>query len=403
MKTAIKQAKILIPSVKDLKSWAVIACDQFTSEPEYWDTLKKEIGDKPSALNVTFPEIYLKDNPEERIEKINSTMYSYLNSGIFSELKEGFVLTVRKTPYVEKRIGLIVAVDLDEYDYKKGERPLIRATEGTLKERIPPRLKIRKDAPIEFPHVMILIDDEKREIIEGIYERRNQFEKIYDFTLNQGGGELQGYFIPESEPIIKAFENLLKEERLIKKYGFNDKFIMAVGDGNHSLATAKAHWEEIKKTVGDNGEHPAKYALAEIVNVYDEGIYFEPIYRFVSGVNVSEFKVKFLAEKGITCTLLDVEGETALVGGSLPESIENTDLFIKNFLDENGGEVDYVHGKENVENLVKKTGGVAVLFDKLDKKDLFRFVSKNGAFPRKTFSMGEGVEKRYYLEGRKIK
>ncbi|MBO5927770.1 MAG: DUF1015 family protein, partial [Clostridia bacterium] len=326
-----------------------------------------------------------------------------LQNGLFTTLEKGFVLTIRKTPFVEKRIGLVAAVDLDEYDYAVGARPLIRATEGTLKERIPPRLKIRKDAVMEFPHVMILIDDEKREIIEDLYNRRNTFKKIYSFTLNAGGGELEGYFIPESEPVLEKFNNLLNEKRLTEKYGFNDKFLMAVGDGNHSLATAKAHWDNVKKDLKEGETHPAKYALAEIVNIYDEGIYFEPIYRFINGIDREKFKKALLAESGITCVYYDGE-EIVKNGAELPESIEKTDQFIKKFIDEFGGEVDYVHGKENVEKLVKQDeNSVAILFDKLEKGDLFRFVSNNGALPRKTFSMGEGVEKRYYLEGRKIR
>ena len=403
MNKAITSTEILIPNVKDLTTWAVVACDQFTSEPEYWNALENMVGDKPSALRVTYPEIYLKDQPEKRIANINSTMQQYLQNGLFTTLEKGFVLTIRKTPFVEKRIGLVAAVDLDEYDYAVGARPLIRATEGTLKERIPPRLKIRKDAVMEFPHVMILIDDEKREIIEDLYNRRNTFKKIYSFTLNQGGGELEGYFIPESEPVLEKFNNLLNEKRLTEKYGFNDKFLMAVGDGNHSLATAKAHWDNVKKDLKEGENHPAKYALAEIVNIYDEGIYFEPIYRFINGIDREKFKKAFLAESGITCVYYDGE-EIVKNGAELPESIEKTDQFIKKFIDEFGGEVDYVHGKENVEKLVKQDeNSVAILFDKLEKGDLFRFVSNNGALPRKTFSMGEGVEKRYYLEGRKIR
>ncbi len=403
MNKAITSAEILIPNLKDLTSFAVIACDQFTSEPEYWQELENFVGEKPSALHVTFPEIYLKDNPEERIKKINQAMEEYLSDGVFKKLEKGFVLTVRKTPFVEKRIGLLAAVNLDEYDYAPSSRPLIRATEGTLKERIPPRLKIRKDASLEFPHVMILIDDEKREIIEDLYERRDNFKKIYDFKLNQGGGEIKGYFIPETEPVLEKFNALLSEERLIKKYGKNDKFLMAVGDGNHSLATAKAHWEQVKLSLNGEKEHPSKYALAEIVNIYDEGIYFEPIYRFVNGIDRKLFKSEFMKKGGITCVLKGDE-ETVLTGAELPESIEKTDEFIKEFIERNGGEVDYVHGKENVEKLVlADKNSIAVLFDKLEKGDLFRFVSLNGALPRKTFSMGEGVEKRYYLEGRKIK
>ena len=403
MYTGIKEAKILIPNVEDYSSWAVIACDQFTSEPEYWKQLEKEVANKPSALNVVYPEIYLKDRPEERIAKINKTMQEYLENGIFRPLDEGFVLTIRSTPFVEKRVGLIACIDLDEYDFAKGSKPLIRATESTIEERIPPRLKIRKDAPLEFPHVMVLIDDEKREIIEDLYARKEEFEKIYDFTLNMGGGHIEGYYIPKSENVIEKFSSLLDEERLIKKYGKNDKFAFAVGDGNHSLATAKAHYNNVKNST-QNADEISKYALVEIVNIYDEGIYFEPIYRWVKGVDKQKFLSLFASSINATCEVYNGKDFTSYNGGELPESIKNVDEFISDYINKFGGEVDYIHGKENLKNLVDgDSNSVGILFDKLDKKDLFRFVSNNGALPRKTFSMGEGVEKRYYLEGRKIK
>ena len=403
MYTGIKEAKILIPNVGDFSSWAVIACDQFTSEPKYWNKLEKEVGDKPSALNLVYPEIYLKDRPEERIAKINKTMQEYLDNGIFKSLEEGFVLTIRSTPFVEKRVGLIACLDLDEYDFAKGSKPLIRATEGTIEERIPPRLKIRKDAPLEFPHVMVLIDDEKREIIEGLYARRSEFEKIYDFNLNMGGGHIEGYFIPKSENLIEKFSALLDEERLIKKYGKNDKFAFAVGDGNHSLATAKAHYNNVKNSTGKANDI-SKFALVEIVNIYDEGIYFEPIYRWIKGVDREKFLDLYKSKNKATCEVYDGKDFVVYKGGELPESIKKVDAFISDYINKFGGEVDYIHGKENLKNLVDgDDSSLGILFDKLDKKDLFRFVSNNGALPRKTFSMGEGVEKRYYLEGRKIK
>ena len=405
--TGFYSAKILLPNVPSMAKWATVACDQFTSEKEYWDRLKDFVGDEKSALKLTLPEIYLNDRPQERIADINRNIKSYLNDGTFCELENGYVLTVRSTPFVKRRIGIVASVDLEEYDYKKGFKPLVRATEGTIEERIPPRLKIRENAEIELPHIMILYDDEKREIAEKLYERRGEFTKLYDFDLNMGGGHIEGYFIPESENLQEKFAALLDEKRLVAKYGTPDKFAFAVGDGNHSLATAKAHWEKVKSTLNEHERaiHPARFALAEFNNIYDEGIYFEPIFRFVSGVDKDKFAKELKeAVKGHYRILTGEKSESIDGDNALPVVITETDKFIKRYIEENGGTVDYVHGEENVFKLVKADeNAVAVMPDALDKSDLFKFVSKSGALPRKTFSMGEGVEKRYYLEAKKIK
>ena len=405
-KAIIKADNILLPNVDDLSAWACVACDQFTSEIDYWQTLQKQIGSKKSTLNLTLPEIYLEDQPEKRIEKINENIREYLRDGVFKTLKNGFVLTIRKTPFVERRIGLMASIDLEEYDYSQKSDALIRATEGTIEERIPPRLKIRKNADVEFPHVMVLFDDENKEITEKLFEEREKFEKLYDFTLNMGGGSIEGYFIEDSDAIIQKFINLLDEERLIKKYGKADKFLFAVGDGNHSLATAKTHWNAVKENLSEEEKktHPARYALVELVNVYDEGIYFEPIFRFVYGVDKQKFLSKLSAVDGgkmqvyFNGTMTNANGNNML-----PDGIRAVDGFIKEYIGQFGGSVDYVHGEENLKKLVdERQDAVGILFEKFDKGDLFKYVSKKGALPRKTFSMGEGVEKRYYLEGRRI-
>ena len=404
--TGLKRADILLPSTNDFSRWACIACDQFTSEMDYWKELEQFVGEEKSTLKLTLPEIYLEDNPEERIKVINKNIKDYINGGVFAPAKKGFILTIRSTPYVAKRIGLVGALDLEQYEYSPKSSALIRATEGTIEERIPPRLKIRKDADVEFPHVMVLFDDEKREINEKLFDRKDEFEKVYDFGLNMGGGHIEGYFIPETENLEEKFSSLLDGDRLTAKYGREDQFAFAVGDGNHSLATAKTHWNNVKATLTEQEKenHPARYALVEYVNIYDEGIYFEPIFRFVFGVD----KEKFLQGlNGVDGGLMRVyDGKTTkTVNGknALPDGIRSVDSFIKQFISENGGGVDYIHGEENLHKLVDaREDAVGILFEKLDKKDLFKYVSNVGAFPRKTFSMGEGVEKRYYLEGRRI-
>lgn len=406
IETGIVVPNIMLPKNADMSRWACIACDQFTSEPEYWKNLEEFVGENPSTLKMTLPEIYLDGTEKVRIEKINKTIEENLNGGVFKTLAKGFILTVRTTPYVQKRIGLVGAVDLEKYEYGKKTSALIRATEGTIEERIPPRLKIRENAKIEFPHVMVLFDDEKMEITEKLYEKRKGLEKLYDFELNMNGGHIEGYFVPDYEEILEKFSALLDSERLTAKYGTNDLFAFAVGDGNHSLATAKAHWNKVKQslTEEERENHPARYALAEFVNIYDEGIYFEPIFRFVSGVD----RVKFVSEltENVKCAYEVLDGgEMKKINGAneLPLTITAVDKFITEYIAKNGGIVDYVHGVENLTELVNaKDDTVGILFDKLNKEDLFRYVSTKGAFPRKTFSMGEGIEKRYYLEGRKI-
>lgn len=405
--TGLRAEKILLPKVEDMTSWACIACDQFTSESEYWDELKSKVKGKRTTLDLTLPEIYLDEKTDERIKVINSNIKEYIKSGVFAELDKGFILTVRSTPYVKRRIGIIGAVDLEKYEYGSLTQSLIRSTEGTIEERIPPRLKIRKDADVEFPHIMVLYDDEKREIAEYYYEKRNTLKKLYDFDLNMGGGHVEGYFISDYNEVLEKFSKLLDADRLIKKYGKDDKFAFAVGDGNHSLATAKAHWNKVKENLTDKEKenHPARFALAEFNNIYDEGIYFEPIFRFVTGVNKSKFIDGIKSIDGGIMRVFDGENTMCFNGkNSLPEGIKGVDAYIKEYIGKFGGKVDYVHGEENITKLVKadKTS-VGILFNKLEKTDLFKYVSNKGAFPRKTFSMGEGVEKRYYLEGRKIK
>ena len=405
--TGLKAEKILLPDTDDMPRWACIACDQFTSEKDYWEQLREYVKGKPTALDLVLPEIYLDENVDERIKGINKNIENYIKKGLFRELDEGFILTVRSTPFVGKRVGIVAALDLEKYDYKPGSSALIRATEGTIEERIPPRLKIRRDAAAEFTHIMILFDDEKREITEPLYENRDKLKKLYDFELNMGGGHIEGYFIEDYKAVEEKFARLLDRDRLIKKYGKEDKFLFAVGDGNHSLATAKAHWNKIKDGLSDSEKatHPARFALAEFVNIYDEGIYFEPIYRLVCGVD----KEKFLSGiKKVDGGDIEIYSDKTLVAqsgnNSLPDGIRAVDGYIGNYIKENGGSVDYIHGENNLKKLVDQSGrNVGILFKKLDKSDLFKYVSEKGAFPRKTFSMGEGVEKRYYLEGRRIK
>lgn len=404
--TGLREVKILLPNNVDMTAWSCVACDQFTGSKEYWQTLEQMVKNKPTTLDLILPEIYLDNNLDERIKKVNANISDYLEKGIFKELNKGFILTVRSTPFVERRLGLIGAIDLEKYEYKSGSNSTIRATEGTIEERIPPRLKIRENAEIEFPHIMILFDDEKREIIENLYDNRNEAEKLYDFDLNMGGGHVIGYYIPNGNHVLEAFSKLADKDRLLEKYGKVDNFIFAVGDGNHSLATAKAHWNKIKEGLNEQEKqtHPARFALCEICNIYDDGIYFEPIYRFVNGIEPKDFIKGLKKINGGRLRIYDGEESELFTDNSLPDGIREVDRYINEYISKKGGCVDYIHGEKNIKKMVDsdKTS-VGILFEKLDKRELFRYISKKGVLPKKTFSMGEGVEKRYYLEGKKIK
>ena len=399
-KRGLTACEILMPNTDDLTSFAVVACDQFTSDGAYWQELKELTKGKLTTLDMILPEYYLNGDVDSMLVGINENIRNYSNTA--KVLPKGMILSVRTTASGKQRLGLITAVDLEEYDFTKGNKPLIRPTEATISERIPPRLKIRKDAFVEFPHVMMFIDDENKAIIEGLFENRNSLEKIYDFDLNMGGGHLEGYFVSDYEKVEGQFIDLIAEDRLMKKYGETVPFMMAVGDGNHSLATAKAHWENIKKTLKDGEEHPARYALVEIVNIYDDGIYFEPIHRLVTGVDKDKFIEGYKAlnhgtERVYNGELISFDGEM-----NVPDTIISLDKYVATYIAENGGEVDYVHGDDDVKRLADERKGVAILLSEIEKSDLFVSVVKKGTLPKKTFSIGEAREKRYYLEGRKI-
>ena len=406
MKNCVYPAEILFPKVEDLGRWAVVACDQYTSEPSYWETLRAYVGEAPSALKLILPEVFLKDRPQKRIGAVNDRMREYLERGVFRTLEPGFVLTERLTSE-GRRLGLVAQVDLEEYSFLPGQPAMIRATEGVVMDRLPPRIAIRKEAPLELPHILLLIDDRERRVIEPLYERREGFEKLYDFDLNMGGGHLRGWRIPADQPVRQSFEALLDPRLLREKYGNDQPFLLAVGDGNHSLAAAKACWEEKKKQLTPEARvnHPARFALCEIVNLHDPGIQFRPIHRVITGVD-EEFEKALqteCAEGDGQGVMLTEKGKSLL---SLPSSTAEAYRKVQDFLDawlkQKGGEVDYIHGAESAAEVAARLHGVAVLMPALDKDDLFPYVVKHGSLPRKTFSMGEAPEKRYYLEAKII-
>lgn len=389
--------EILLPREgTDMGKWAVIACDQHTSDRAYWDELENYVKDAPSTLRLTLPEIYLSGDCSARIRAIADTMKRYREEGVFRKLERGFVLAERKTPYSPVRFGIVLAVDLDAYSYDVNAKAAIKATEATIVERIPPRLKIREGADVEFPHVMLLYNDREDSVLKDLKGALSSLEKLYDFELNMGGGHIRGYFVPRAEEIAARFEALADEDGLV----------FMVGDGNHSLATAKAAWEKIKAglTEEERQSHPARYALAEAVNLYDDGIRFEAIHRIVTGVDAKKFAAGF-PEAAEGDAFLAVQGEKARnpLGKDAAAAVKLADGYISDYIAENGGEVDYIHGEEEILRLTReRADSVGILLPKMDKADLFGTVKRHGCLPRKTFSMGESAEKRYYIEGKEI-
>ena len=420
MKKYLYPADIYLPDFNkvDGSRWATVACDQFTSEPEYWEKAEAIVAGTPSALNVILPEAYLSET-EQRIGKINETMREYL-ADILVCHKSTMIYLERVQSDGKVRRGIIGAVDLEEYDYSRGSESLIRATEGTVLDRIPPRVKIRRGAEIELPHIMILIDDEQKKVIEPICEKSAGYELAYDFDLMLGGGHVTGKFIPDVDidSINIALSELATSEQMIEKYGINcPPLLFAMGDGNHSLATAKALYEEIKADIGEDAAmlHPARYALCEIVNLHDGALEFEPIYRVVFGVQPESFICELESyaknlcgasddEQRIEYTYGDVKGEIVIKSPECQLTVGSVQQFIDSYIKTHEDTtVDYIHGLESTYTLSQKSNAVGLTFDGMEKNQLFRTVICDGALPRKTFSMGHAEDKRYYIECRKIK
>ncbi len=416
----------------ELNKWAVIACDQFTSQPEYWQKVEQSVGEAPSTLKMILPEVYL-DQPgaDERIRQIQRTMQNYLSREL--------LLPYSGMVYIERRVGeklrrgIVLALDLEQYDYNKGSCSLIRATEGTIIERLPPRMRIREGAKLELPHILVLIDDPESSVIEKVGKAKANLKELYDFELMAGSGHLNGYLVNDQvveAGVIAALERLADPQTFATKYGVGRDepvLLFAMGDGNHSLATAKAIWEKNKAQVGM--EHPSRYALVEIENVHDEGLEFSPIHRvlfnqkqdilaamktyFKGGFNHTVCKdqaemVKRIEQAGDA--LQSVGMITAEGWGTMEITTPTSNLpvgtlqeFLDYFLKSGGAEkIDYIHGEETVYRLGRQPGNTAFYLPAMDKSDLFKTVILDGALPRKTFSMGEAYEKRFYLECRKI-
>lgn len=414
-------ADILLPENADMSKWAVVACDQFTSQPEYWEAVEKNVGDAPSTLRLILPEAKLNDpDVEQHIADINGAMKRYVDSGVFKTLPASLIYMERTQSDGKVRHGLVGMIDLDQYDYTPGSGALVRATEGTVLSRIPPRVKVRQDAPVELPHVMLLIDDPDGTVIEPLAGQSGSMEKLYDFELQQGGGHLTGWLLTEAQmdATADALEGLCAPAQMEKKYGMKDAapLLFAVGDGNHSLATAKTCYENRKKVTPQEqwASLPERYALVEVVNNHDDALKFEPIHRVLFGVDPEKVLAVFKAfypsaHEGegtghtIAYTYAGHKGFLTVPDPKVQLAVGTLQAFIDAYLKENPGEVDYIHGDEVTDELGAKPGNIGFKLPAMGKEQLFKTVMADGVLPRKTFSMGHAQDKRYYVEARAIK
>lgn len=416
-KIPFRAANILLPdfSVTDGEKWAVIACDQYTSEPDYWQGVADAAGDAPSTLSLILPELYLNDSRAQRVAEINRRMREYLAAGIFREHNASMIYLERSCRNGAVRRGLVGAIDLEDYSYAPDAKTLIRATEGTVISRIPPRVEVRRDAELELPHVMLLCDDAERTVIEPLTECKDKLAKAYQFPLMMGGGSVEAYFLSQEE--IKRVQNAIGA---LAAKGGDQPFLFAVGDGNHSLASAKAHYENIKKELGADkaADHPARYALVELVNIHDHSLEFEPIYRVAFGADSSLIEaLRAYADKcaadpacadypsqEVLCLIGEEKCKVVFAHGAHSLTVGTLQAFLDEYCRAHAEiELDYIHGTDSLRALSKKENAVGFMFDGMEKSDLFPSVDRDGPLPRKTFSMGEAWDKRYYLEARRIK
>ena len=418
MKKHFASANILLPDFNKIDGgrWAAVACDQYTSEPQYWEGAAEVVGDSPSTLKIILPEVYLSET-EERVPRINAEMEKYLKEVLVSHPDSMIYLERTQRDGVVRR-GIVGLIDLEDYDYSRGSESLIRATEGTVLSRIPPRVKIRRDAPIELPHVMLLVDDPEKTVIEPLMGK-GELDVAYDFDLMCGGGHVKGFFLPETEQdrINEALANLITPEKMAERYGENSfaPLLFAVGDGNHSLATAKACYTELKEKLGEEAKKsPARYALCEVVNLHDDALQFEPIYRVVFNVDpidvinelrkyVEKLKGDAPAQK-LTMVSRIFDSEYEIPHPEAQLTVGTLQNFLDRYVEAHPeAEVDYIHGEESLISLARGENALGFIFDGMEKSQLFKTVLCDGALPRKTFSMGHAHDKRYYLECRGIK
>ena len=413
-KYGVEIPQILLPKKgSDYKAWSVIACDQYTQDRDYWARCEKNAEGKPSCINLILPEVYLNDaDKAERIEKIHKNMVDYVDNGVFASEESEFVYIERTTAYGRVRKGLIVAIDLETYEWKPFSKALIRATEATIVDRIPPRMEIRRGAPLESPHIMLLVNDADKELVEKSGEIAKTSAPIYETELMENSGSIKGYAIKDGAALDSVKAAL---EKLYAKNTSADGsvFMFAVGDGNHSLATAKEFYEQLKRENPDKdlSNHPARYALVEIVNLHSPALEFEAIHRIVTDIDrnkllddltdslkLSEKK----SEQKIQIVLDGVAKDMYIHAPSSKLTVGSLQNFIDGYLQKNDGKVDYIHGIDVINQLSMDKNSVGFILPDMGKEELFPTVICDGALPRKTFSMGHAEDKRFYIEARKI-
>jgi len=430
-KIGLRLPEILLPHKGiDLTKWSVIACDQHASEKDYWEKVKAFVGDSPSTLHLIFPEFYLEDQDAgKRIARVHSFMRQYLAKNILRPQPPGLILVDRQTRYTESRKGLLFAVDLEKYSYRKEPGSLIQATEETILDRLPPRMKIRENAALEVPHVMLLINDPDRRVIEPVARHLDDLPELYNFKLMMGGGRLRGFRV-DDRPLLSG---IVKELTKLAGTGQTGNLLMAVGDGNHSLANAKAVWEKTKKHLPDRNNrqnHPARFALAEVINLYDENLRFEPIHRVLLNIEcrqlisavksyydcsieyfenktaMEQYLAKRKSEKNIQSIGFVQEGRYGTVTIKNPAvhpAVANFQPFLENFLTRRPqAKIEYIHEEEVVSALGTQAGNTGFYLPLPDKKNLFKTIASHGSLPKKSFSIGRAEEKRFYMECRKI-
>lgn len=397
----VTSTDILLPRTEDMGAWSVIACDQFTSEPEYWAAAEARAAEKPSTLSLMLPEAWLHTARADGADgRIAGTMRRYLAEDVFQTVPDSFIYVERTLSDGRVRRGLVAALDLEQYDFTGTQRTSVRSTEGTVEERLPPRVNIRRSAPLEMPHTLLLMDDRTDSVLSLAEKAKDALEKVYDFDLMLGGGHIAGWRVSgETKAAVQSALEALDNAALQReKYGDaaeNGKLTFAVGDGNHSLAAAKRFWEEKRETLPENEREtdPARFALVEIENIHEPSLDFEPIHRVIFDTDTSAFAAEFSAHR------TEWEAKVKTLG----ERVAAAESFCRAYIAAHGGYIDYIHGDDTARSLGEKPNCAAVLLPPVEKSGLFLSVLKNGALPKKSFSMGNARDKRYYLECRKIR
>ncbi len=414
----IKSQHIYLPNKHlDFTKWAVISCEQFANDEEYWETVKNYVSGSPTTYELILPEISFKSDWETKIKEINKNILNYYQAGMFEDAGPCIVLVNRSTKNHPKRLGLVMTVDLEKFSTIPTNQAPIKASEGSFVDRVPPRVEMRKDSIMELSNIVLLYDDRKIHIANNLYERREELDKLYEFNLNLDGGKVTGYRVKNVEGMTRLFDQLLTPEYLKETFNTDNEFLFAVADGNQSLVTAKEHWNNVKKFLNEEEQlnHPARYVLVEAINIHDDGVELNPIHRIVMGVNKSFlkglkklFKInKKMSEEEYTTQKIFMgdEEDTFYVPSNTPKAIK----LIQDYIDKCSSKhiemsVDYIKSEEELKQTCKiKRNAIGITIPKINKNELFEFIIKQGPLPRKSFAMCEPKEKRYYLEAHKIK